>query len=86
MSVIGSNDKNREFLKKLDPKKLASLVADILSIKGHTNIRIVDGTGDGCRDIYSITKEGKQHVTQCKYHKDVETKSDSREIGELPLA
>jgi hypothetical protein len=81
MSVIGPNNAEK-FLRKLDEKKLLDLCADILSIEGHTNIRITDGPGDGQRDIYSITPDGEKFLTQSKYHKNINKSVTSQEIGE----
>jgi hypothetical protein len=72
---------------KLDWQKFVELIADILYRKGHSNIKIVDGTGDGGRDIHSITPEGENHLTQCKFQSTDPLKTvSSRQTGELPLA
>lgn len=72
---------------KIDWQKFVELIADILYRNGHSNIKIVDGTGDGGRDIHSITPEGENHLTQCKFQsRDSLRTVSSRETGELPLA
>ncbi|WP_321422420.1 restriction endonuclease [uncultured Methanobacterium sp.] len=72
---------------KLDWQKFVELIADILYRNGHSNIKIVDGTGDGGRDIHSIAPGGENHLTQCKFQSTNSLRTvSSRETGELPLA
>lgn len=76
-----------KLFEKLDWQKFVELVADILYRNGHSNIKIVDGTGDGGRDIHSIAPGGENHLTQCKFQNmDSLRTVSSRETGELPLA
>ena len=57
---------------KLNADQFVQLVADILSSAfGHSEVKIVDGPGDGRRDIHSATPDGEPHITQCKYHNDI---------------
>jgi hypothetical protein len=49
-------------------------------------IQVVDGPGDGRRDISSLTANGNLHVTQCKFHADPTRSVNSRETDELPIA
>jgi len=74
------------FLAGLNPESLARLAADIRASRGHKQIKIVDGPGDGGRDIHSVDASGNKHITQCKYHEDLQRAATSREVGELPLA
>ena len=85
MPISGPSDNNTELLTKLNPTKIVDLVADILFRRGHQQIKIVDGPGDGCRDIHSLTRKGEKHLTQCKHHDDTEKTVTSKETGELPL-
>ncbi|HEJ7120905.1 restriction endonuclease [Serratia marcescens] len=71
----------------LNPNSLPVLAADILKWSlGHTKVRILDGPGDGRRDILSITPEGIQHLTQCKHHSDDSKSVSSRETDEIVIA
>src|SRR5579862_6413970 len=86
MRITGPTADPSRFLTELNPGKLASLVADILSVKGHEHVRIVDGPGDGGRDIHSQDEFGRPHVAQCKFRGDTTGSVSSREISELPMA
>lgn len=85
MPISGPSDKNAEFIASLDENKFVDCVRDILATKGHSDLKVMDGPGDGCRDIHSLDPEGKKHLTQCKFHGKKEKTVSSREIGELPL-
>ena len=50
---------------------------------GHTKVRILDGPGDGRRDILSITLKEYNIVT--KHHSD-DSKSVARETDEIVIA
>jgi hypothetical protein len=78
----GHHDTHQLF-KKLTPKKLVALAADLLSFRGHTEVKITDGPGDGGRDISSVTPEGRKHVTQVKFHKATSKTVSSKEIDEV---
>jgi hypothetical protein len=82
MSILG-HENAKDFLRQLDEKKLLNLCADILSTDGHTGIKITDGTGDGQRDIRSITPRGENYLTQSKYHHDISQAVSASEIGEV---
>lgn len=85
--VAGQPEKKYNYLKDLDEKQFPFLVADILYfIYKHTEIRIVDGPGDGKRDIISIDKKGRQCITQCKYHVDFRSSVSSRDTDEIAIA
>lgn len=85
--VAGQPEKKYNYIKNLDEKQFPFLVADILYlIYKHTEIRIVDGPGDGKRDIISIDKKGRQCITQCKYHVDNKKSVSSRETDEIAIA
>lgn len=85
VGISGSSYNAMKFLGKLDPQKLVDLTCDMLFRQGHSNIKAVDGPGDGCRDIHSVNKTGETQLTQCKFHKDIAKTVSSKEIGELPL-
>ncbi len=85
MPISGPSDKTSEFISSLDENKFVDCVRDILAIKGHSDLKVMDGPGDGCRDIHSLDPEGNKHLTQCKFHGKKEKTVSSREIGELPL-
>jgi hypothetical protein len=82
MSVLGP-ESAKQFLRKLDEKKLLDLCADILAIEGHTEIKITDGTGDGQRDIHSMTPNNEKHLAQSKYHGNISRAVSAPEIGEV---
>lgn len=86
MQVTGPANEAKQILTRLDPARLAGLVADLLATRGHTAIKIVDGPGDGCRDIHSLAPGGYRYVSQCKWHRNVDTAVSSLEMGQLPLA
>ena len=74
-------------LASLNQDDLPYLVADILALNySHREIRVVDGPGDGRRDIHSKTRAGERCLTQCKFHQDPKKGVSSRETDELPLA
>jgi hypothetical protein len=85
MIVTGSSRQSQQFLKNLDAQKLADLAADLLALRGHHGIKVVDGPGDGCRDIHSVDTAGHKFLTQSKFRGDEPKAASSREIGELPL-
>lgn len=71
----------------LDETSLPHLVADVLYFcRNHRNVAVVDGPGDGRRDISSTRPDGAKHLTQCKFHGDVTAKVGARETDELPVA
>lgn len=79
-------DKTRLF-RRLDEVAFTHLVADYLAfIEGHSEVRVVDGPGDGRRDIQSLTPDGDKFLTQCKFHKKHTGTVSSRETDELPIA
>ena len=83
----GTPDKKLAMLRGIDEASLPHLVADILYFcRGHRSVTVVDGPGDGRRDISSKTSDGTKHVTQCKFHGDVTAAVGARETDELPVA
>lgn len=88
MSLTANND--RDALQKLsveiNPISMLDLACDLLFIRGHHQIRITDGPGDGARDIHSLDSRGNIHITQCKYHNNPHKSVSSRELAELPIA
>ena len=74
-------------LRSVDQRTLPYLVGDVLFHSlGHRDVRIVDGPGDGRRDVHSVTSEGEKHVAQCKFHNDPSSTVGARETDELPVA
>lgn len=84
MNAIGPH-KTQEFLLKLDEHLLIDLCTDILAIEGHREIRIMDGPGDGQRDIHSKDIDGNPFLIQSKYHVDLTRSVSAKEIGEVAL-
>src|SRR5687767_11947133 len=84
MSVLGPNE-IQSFLHKLDERTLLDVCTDILVTEGHTNIRIMDGPGDGQRDIHSIDGNGNKYLTQSKYHANLSHSVPAKELGEVVL-
>jgi hypothetical protein len=74
-------------LRGIDETSLPHLVADILYFcRSHRRVTVVDGPGDGRRDVSSTTPDGTAHLAQCKFHGDVTTAVGARETDELPVA
>ena len=84
MSVLGPQE-IQDFLQKLDERTLLDVCTDILAIEGHKNIRIMDGPGDGQRDIHSIDANGNKCLTQSKYHAKFSQSISAQELGEVVL-
>jgi hypothetical protein len=59
-------------LRGINETSLPHLVADVLYFcRNHRNVLVVDGPGDGRRDVSSTTPDGDKHLAQCKFHIDV---------------
>ena len=85
--IPGTPEEKLAFLSKLDQKTLPHLVGDILYfLYEHQDVKVVDGPGDGKRDIHSVLPNGSRHLTQCKYHSNVQISVSSDETDELGLA
>lgn len=84
--TVGATSPTEKLARALDPATLVSVVRDLLVLRGHQDIRITDGPGDGGRDIHSLTSRGEKHLVQCKYHRDSNTACSSTETAELPKA
>jgi hypothetical protein len=83
----GSPTEKLEFLKGLNERTLPYLIGDILYfLHNHDQVRVVDGPGDGKRDIHSVLNSGEKHIAQCKYHQNYESTVSSREADELVIA
>lgn len=83
----GRDELKRQLLASLSPADFPSLVADILYFsKGHRQIRIMDGPGDGCRDIQSADKDDIAVLTQCKCFEDPNKSVGSPDANELVVA
>lgn len=85
--ISGQPEKKQKYLKRLNEKQFPFLIADILFfVYYHSEIKILDGPGDGRRDILSKNKDGKICITQCKFHKDFSKSVSSRETDEIAIA
>ncbi len=83
----GRDGLKRQLLASLNPADFPSLVADILYFsKGHRHIKIMDGPGDGCRDIQSADKDDIAVLTQCKCFEDPNKSVGSPDANELVVA
>jgi hypothetical protein len=83
----GRDELKRQLLASLSPADFPSLVGDILYFsKGHRQIRIMDGPGDGCRDIQSADKDEIAVITQCKCFEDPNKSVGSPAANELVVA
>lgn len=85
MSVSGPGGA-ASLLASLNPQALLRLANDLLFVRGHRSIRLTDGPGDGGRDIHSTLDRGDVHLTQSKWHKDIDQACSSDELSELPMA
>src|SRR4051812_43147930 len=85
MPLLGKTD-IKQLLENLQPWMLVRLARDILTARGHTGVRAVDGPGDGGRDVHSLNRRGEKHLAQCKHHQDGDVTCSSRELAELPMA
>lgn len=65
---------------------LEKLGADLLFVRGHSQIRRTGGPGDGGRDIASTDSNGNAHITQCKFHVDSNQACSSSDLSELPMS
>lgn len=84
LGIYGSKEK-KNYLSKLNPDSFLNLSANILKIKGHTNIRIMDGPSDGQRDIHSVDSDGEKCLTQVKFHYKPFHSVSSKEFGEVVI-
>lgn len=76
-----------DYLSGLNEKDFPYLIADILKLHlHHTDVKVVDGTGDGKRDIFSISEKGAKTITQCKFHYDFDKTSGTSETDEIVIA
>lgn len=81
----GPHENLAAFLSSLNERTLPQLVADYLVLEGHKKVTVMDGPGDGGRDVHSV-KDGQKFLAQCKYHADGSATASSRELSELPMA
>lgn len=85
MTLSGKDDL-RHLTANLDAKRLVRLTADLLVVWGHSEVRIVDGPGDGGRDVHAVAADGGKVLAQCKFHEDPTKTCSSAELSELPMA
>lgn len=84
--AAGTMKDKKNLLSALTPSTFPYLVADILSyVLGHKNVKVMDGPGDGRRDIHSVFLNGEPGITQCKHHSN-ETAVSSRETDEIVIS
>lgn len=85
--IPGNKEEKLEQLSFLNEDLLPMVIADILFVVfHHTHIKIMDGPGDGRRDILSINEENEKCITQCKFHEDNSKTVSSRETDEIVIA
>jgi hypothetical protein len=85
--IPGSPEEKLALLSGIDQRTLPHLVGDILYFSfNHRNIRVMDGPGDGKRDIHSVQPDGTRHIAQCKFHANTNATVSSDETDELILA
>lgn len=85
--IPGPPEEKLALLSRIDFRTLPHLTGDILYfLHDHRDIRVVDGPGDGKRDVHSTRPDGSYFVTQCKYHEDTSASISSDETDELVLA
>ncbi|NHM07607.1 restriction endonuclease [Flavobacterium sp. CYK-4] len=85
--MAGKPNDKLKYLDGLNEKDFPFLIGDILSIHfRHYDVKVMDGTGDGKRDIFSIDRRGNKVVTQCKFHYDFNKTSGSSETDEIIIA
>lgn len=83
---VGKREDKIKYLDGINEKIFVNLVSDILYFElKHRDIKIMDGTGDGKRDILSINKYEKKCLTQCKFHHDLSKCSGSNETDEVVM-
>lgn len=85
MTLSGKDDL-RDLTSSLDAKRLVRLTADVLAVLGHSALRIVDGPGDGGRDVHAVAHDNEKVLAQCKFHEDPTKTCSSAETSELPMA
>lgn len=79
----GTKKDKSSYLKDVGFVEFPYLIADVLSRSlGHIEVRVMDGPGDGRRDIFSKFN-GEGYLTQCKYHIDNNKSASSRELDEI---
>jgi hypothetical protein len=85
--IAGSAEAKRKLLANLNPQSFPYLVGDLLYFHlGHRDVKVMDGPGDGKRDIHSITPNGDRFITQCKFHEDPDKSVGTAETNELVIA
>jgi hypothetical protein len=76
-----------EYLRGINQVDFPFLIGDILALHfGHKGVKIVDGTGDGKRDVFSVDSNGERVITQCKFHYDFNKTSGTSETDEIVIA
>jgi hypothetical protein len=86
MTVRGKKEGAAALCTGLTDREFVMLARDILVMRGHTQIRVMDGPGDGMRDIHSVTNKSRLHVTQVAHARTPTKTTGSRKMAELPAA
>ena len=85
--IPGKKEDKLKVLETIGEKEFPYLIGDILFFElEHSDIKIMDGPGDGRRDIYSEFSEQEKCITQCKFHYDSSKSVSSRETDEIIIA
>lgn len=85
--IAGTPEEKLALLARIDQKTLPHLVGDVLFfLRNHKDVKVVDGPGDGKRDVHSVTPNDTRHITQCKYHQNTSASVSTDETDELVLA
>ena len=85
--IAGNPEEKLSYLSFLDQKSLPYLAGDILYfLRNHKKVKIVEGPGDGKRDVHSITPNNEKYITQCKFHNKPTDTASTDETDELIIA
>lgn len=83
----GERNHKLKYLSTLSEETLPDLVCDVLHFcHGYSGLKVVDGPGDGRRDIRGKSPEGEDVVAQCKFHTKFGVAVGSRETDEIAIA
>lgn len=84
MTIRGKREGAAALCTAITDREFVMLARDILVIRGHSEIRITDGPGDGFRDIHSRDPNGELCVTQVAHSRNPHSTIASRKMAELP--
>lgn len=86
MTIRGKKEGAAALCTGLTDREFVMLARDILVMRGHRQIRVTDGPGDGMRDVHSVTRKGARHVTQVAHTRTTSKTIGSPKMAELPAA